>query len=303
MRTGMAAATVAMLAAGAACGRVGFGAAGALGGDGDAAIADGDSAGLDAAPCDSITAFTNPHPIAELASTFDDWGAAISGDALTIYYDSGLATPATIVAATRASRTAPFGAPAVQTALALPNGDDESDSTITADGLEIFMDDDDDMTCPYHAQRAAVTDTWSTPAQVTSLCGQSAGATFVTGDGLALTYTSGSTFFETTRATRADSFVPGVMIGGSMALDTCCLALTSDGKVGYFGSEIGATMLYVATRASPDVAFTDPAVELSDVNTAANNADPVITADGHELLFSSDITGHYQLWTATAVCP
>jgi Tol biopolymer transport system component len=77
--------------------------------------------------------------------------------------------------------------------------------------------------------------------------------------------------------------------------------LTEDGLTLYFSSDRlnGTQDLFVAQRASPAGDF-GPAAALSTLNTdTAAERDPWVSADGHEIYFTSDRTGALQIYRAT----
>jgi WD40-like Beta Propeller Repeat len=77
--------------------------------------------------------------------------------------------------------------------------------------------------------------------------------------------------------------------------------LTDDGLTLYFSSDRlnGTQDLFVAQRASPAGDF-GPAVALTTLNTDTfAERDPWVSADGHEIYFSSDRTGALQIYRAT----
>ncbi len=62
-------------------------------------------------------------------------------------------------------------------------------------------------------------------------------------------------------------------------------------------SEEGARDLYIATRTSLSAPF-EPPILLSDVNTASDERDGWLSADGRHLYFSSDRSGDFEIYLA-----
>lgn len=73
--------------------------------------------------------------------------------------------------------------------------------------------------------------------------------------------------------------------------------LTDDGLTLFYvtGPAIGAADMYVASRRSTDEPFAD-LTPLSDLNSASDERDPWLSADGARFYFSSDRTGRYAIY-------
>jgi hypothetical protein len=76
--------------------------------------------------------------------------------------------------------------------------------------------------------------------------------------------------------------------------------LTDDGTALFYvsGPAFGPADLYVAARRSPSDRFGEP-VPLDDLNTPNDERDPWLSADGKQLYFSSDRSGHYEIYVAS----
>jgi hypothetical protein len=76
--------------------------------------------------------------------------------------------------------------------------------------------------------------------------------------------------------------------------------LTDDGTALFFvsGPAFGPADLYVSARRSIEDPFGEP-VALTDLNTANDERDPWLSEDGKQLYFSSDRSGHYEIYVAS----
>jgi hypothetical protein len=97
--------------------------------------------------------FAAGQPIAELAGVANEGYPALSGDELTMYFESG--EPLDIYETTRASPTSPWGTP---TPLATINtAMEDGDVSITTDGTELFFESDRDGNPDlFHATRSCL---------------------------------------------------------------------------------------------------------------------------------------------------
>jgi hypothetical protein len=80
--------------------------------------------------------------------------------------------------------------------------------------------------------------------------------------------------------------------------------LSEDGLTLFYvtGPEFGAADLYVASRRSTDDPF-EHDTPLDDLNTPNDERDPWLSADGRLLYFSSDRSGHYDIYVAEVRAP
>src|SRR5581483_4002119 len=91
--------------------------------------------------CDGATAFGAPVAIAELNSTSNDVSATLSPDELTVYFGSdrpGHIGAGSIYSATRATRSAAFGTPALVANVNNANQDVVNPS-ISGDGKNLYL--------------------------------------------------------------------------------------------------------------------------------------------------------------------
>jgi Tol biopolymer transport system component len=84
------------------------------------------------------------------------------------------------------------------------------------------------------------------------------------------------------------------------------ITLSRDGLTAIFSSNRGDASgnmdLWMALRGSVDAPFSEP-VNLTEINSSADDADPHLSNDGHELFFSSMRNGSQVLWHAWRDCP
>ena len=75
--------------------------------------------------------------------------------------------------------------------------------------------------------------------------------------------------------------------------------LSEDGLTLFYvtGPSSGAADLYVASRRSTSDPF-EHDTPLDDLNTPSDERDPWLSPDGRELYFSSDRSGHYDIYVA-----
>lgn len=82
------------------------------------------------------------------------------------------------------------------------------------------------------------------------------------------------------------------------------ITLSSDGLTAIFASNRsgGDVDLWLGLRPNLDGPFSEP-VNLSEVNSTADDGDPRLSNDGHELFFTSLRNGSQLLWHAWRDCP
>ena len=242
---------------------------------------------VDNAGC-TLGPWGTPTRIAELATANDDWGGQITPDGLALYFN----TERTIYVARRPDRASMFGTP---TTLPELGGGDQGNPSTTGDELELYFDSNraGDYSV-WTAQRSSPACAFGPPTQLAVLdVGASATAPFVSPDGLRLYYMLGlpeGTLMWTSRASRTDAFVAGTPITGIVGTMHGTPALSADQLSIYYDSGVNPTRdLSTASRAT----IADPfaaATQLS-VDTADDEADASITADGLELHFASNRPG------------
>jgi hypothetical protein len=275
--------------------------------------------------------FAAPVLVTELASTVRSDNPTLTGDLLEIYFTTTrVSGNGDVWFATRATASAPFGAPAPVTAV---NGTSfETSSAISTDGLTLWFGSDrpggSGGIDVWVSQRAARTAAWSTPLNVLALSSPAddiprppglhslvmpMASTKLTPDN----QTPGN--YQTYLAARA---TPGAPFAAPVAIpeldyqdrSTVDGFLTDDGLTLFFSSApatvagdaattadddagAGNSDLFVAWRRSVTEPFsvTQP---LDDLNTPANEKDPWLSPDGKTLYFTSDRSGVLTIYTA-----
>jgi hypothetical protein len=277
------------------CGRIGF--------DITSHAADG---ATDAPACTSFGPWNTPVALGPLNTPKTEFGAQITRDGLTLYFDANtLANDQDLFAASRPDRSSPFGVPVELAAITTTMDDD--DATISDDGLELIFHRGNPSNCIYDARRASTSDAF-TSATTTTICGAS--GAYLSRDGLTLYYNTRvdgfgeGVLYTTTRASTADPFTPGTPIAElSGGATKGYPALTFDELAIVFESTGGGPDLdlFIATRATTTDPWSTPA-RIPELETAGNEGDASFTADGTEIFFASDVSGSYDLYHATRSC-
>jgi len=264
--------------------------------------------------------FDTPVLVNELASASHTDNPTLTADLLEIFFttdrDSGNGD---VWVAARGSPTAPFG-PA-QPVEAVNTDAFETSAAISADGLTLWFGSDRaggaGSVDIWVAQRSARGAPWSSPVNVVAVNSPQDDIPRPPGQhGLVMPMASTrpaagnpSGTYQTYLTARAG---PGAPFGAPAAIpeldytnrSTVDGFLTDDGLTVFFssspaGADGGAASadLYVAWRRSTAESFsvTQP---LDDLNTAADERDPWLSADGRTLYFTSDRSGVLQIYTA-----
>ncbi len=223
-----------------------------------------DANGVTADAC-TLSAWTAPRRIVELATAVEDWGGQLSLDGLELYFDSDRSGIDLVYVATRPDRSTSFGVPAEL----LPGVDSlqASNPATTTDDLELMFDSDRALEfCLWDATRATTGDVWTGVTQQSLTCPgttRSTGGTF-SSDGLTLYYSTftGSgpegTLMIATRADRSSTFGAGVAIAelASGAMKGFP-SLSADNLTIYFESRTPLDV-YTATRTAIGQPFDGP---------------------------------------------
>ena len=215
---------------------------------------------------DVASAFGQATLLENVNSSFNEVGASISGDGLTLYFSSdrpGGVGLDDVWVATRTSRAATFDAPTNLAVVSSPMH--EYGPSISPDGLSIYVTSD-------RPGGLGGLDLW-----------------------VATRPDIGSSFSSPTNVAAVNS----------SATDEAA-SITGDGKTIYFDTDRagGSTDIWSATRADVGSAFGPPAV-VSEVDSSASDFGAKISATGAILYFTSDraIPGDSDLWFATRCTP
>ena len=267
---------------------------------------------IDAGPrCDVTSPFGPPSLVDGVNTTDDDrWGWE-SADGLTIYFARAPAGGEAfdLYVATRGDPEAPFSATSV---LATSTPFSEKRPVVTADGLTLYMEttgsaSDTDIRV---ATRTDTTVDFPSSVSIAGVDGpKNEFNPWISGDGLTLYFTSDrdgyNDIFMTTRATADASFATPVAVTElNSAYGDYMGALRGDGLEIFFGSSRDTNLanddIFHATRASPSEPFgaTSKIAELSGATT--NEYPSWVSADGCQLLFTSNRGGAgYDIWLAS----
>ncbi len=300
-----------MVLALAGCGRVGFDAA--IGGDDAAAdVIDDDALGDGAVPICHTGTWATPQVIASTVTGSEEADPGISEDELTLYFESNRAGSQgrDIYAATRASRTDPFGMP--ELVPELQDAADDYDPMLSRDGLTLYFGSLRDGTRQvYAATRAVPSGPFTTIAPLT-ITGDNVirTAPHVSPDGLGLYYARDLEVAFASRSETTSDFtfvreldevnVPATDGGPSVTADGLELFFDS-----YRDSADGG--LFTASRADTAENF-GATTELTsalimNIPTATGAASPAISADGRTLYFWAKVgAGQLDLYTSTRSC-
>jgi WD40-like Beta Propeller Repeat len=193
-----------------------------------------------------------------------------------------------------------------------------SDSALSADGLSLYfafgLPSEPNNTTLGKIVRADEMASWSSangPIQTNSAYRET--APWERADGLELLFTSdrpselgGENIWVASRAATSDDFGNVLLVTAlSSASDDSASTLTGDGLTVYFTSNrpggVGGSDLWTAERPSLGEPF-QAATLVSNINSTADDSDPVPSQDGLELYFISDRNGVAQLWRSRRSC-
>ncbi len=263
-------------------------------------------------PTDSPTvdamlgAFGPPTKIAELSSTKEDWGVTLRADQLEVFFASNRTSSADdIFSATRATTSAPWGAPTLVAALSSTAFDLQP--SLSPDGLTIWFTSNrggagfEIMT----SVRASLAGGWSVPVAVPELNSTADEAPMnVLANGMTMAFTSnrGGNYdiYLATRAGASGAWTSTALaMGVNTTGDEFDAQLTQDGLGIYFTTPGSALDLVYAHRASTSAAFATP-VPLTEVLAVGKNEEDLwVSADERTIVFASDRDGTRDLWQAT----
>lgn len=245
-------------------------------------------------------------------SSFEDWGASISGDGLEMYFESNREGTYDIWVSTRANREDDWGAPMnLGAPVNTPEG--ETYPCISADGLELYFNN----WGLWVARRATVSDPWGEPEKdstiniSTSIVGLTPS---LSSDGLSLFLATFSPkepweddwdLYVSTRPTRDDLWSEPVNLGptvngvNSTSLNYCP-NISADGLLLFFASDrdggYGRQDLWMTRRSTIDGPWSEPVNLGPTINSKNWEVEPEISADGRSLLFTSNRPGEFVDW-------
>jgi hypothetical protein len=246
------------------------------------------------------------------------WGPTLGPDTFTLLFSAVPGDDEDIFEATRTGRGTTFAAAvAVST---VNTGAAEGTPFVTADGLSVYFYSDrsggEGSRDIYVARRSSSTDSFADAERVANV--NTAALDHlprVSADERTLVFTStrsgsdgGTDLWMATRESSSLDFgtpvpVPGINTpaieeSGQLSLDQLTLLLNSTRSGG-----LGGRDLWLATRSSTDVPF-GPPINLTGLNSSAEERDVLMSADGEEVFFVSDRGDEAlsQLWRAIRRC-
>jgi len=233
-------------------------------------------------PCNPAT-WSAPIEVTELASGLATLDAQITADGLALYFrrDSLLNV------ARRPDRASSFGTPQALSELGATMGS----PTISRDEREMYVESEQSgSSCIYRTTRAAISDPWGTPSELTALCiPLPAGGPYLTADGLRLYYhtveaASCGEILMSTRASLADTFGPGVSVPGA-GNSACYPSLPGNELEIMFQHDYLPVDVVLGVRADTSSPFVEVALD-PDLNAGDSVTNTSFTEDGKELFFS-----------------
>jgi Tol biopolymer transport system component len=256
--------------------------------------------------------FGSPASVPGLESPSKTDNPSLTEDLREIFFTSERSGgPAEIWMATREDASERFGAP--ERVAALNSDGVETSPIISSDGLTMWLGSDragglGDLDV-WTATRTSRTAAWSALTNVGALNSSAKDIPRPPGQrGLIMPLGSDrmergyySIFFAARDSEAAPFEQPAVVKElSTRSVSTVDAFLTDDGTAIFFvsGPAFGPADLYVRARKSPDEKFGEP-VALEDLNTAFDERDPWLSADGRQLYFSSDRSGHYEIYVAS----
>jgi len=262
--------------------------------------------------CDPTASFGAPVALSSLNTDANDEKAALSPDALTIYFSStrmGGVGGFDIYQATRPSTSAPFGN--VTPVTGVNTTGDEREPHVTGDGLSMFASSKAAGATSLHITLATRTSTTLAfgGLQVVAVINGTANDTdpYSSANGNVLYFASDrGGDYGIYRSSRAGGAFSTPTLVSGVTLDSANQdsnpVVTPDELTLYFGSNrpggAGNYDIYQATRPTVADGFGAP-IALASLNTASLDAPSWVSEDGCELYFTRlDATLGYQLYVA-----
>lgn len=261
--------------------------------------------------------FNAPVLLVELSDPGTDDDPTITGDGLEVYFASERGGAATGYADVYVSKRATaFSAWSAPTPVAELNSTDEDQSPgITADGLTIYFSSrrptpfiTGGSSNTWMSTRPDRASPWSTPSlvlEVSSTAEEFEPQPDATNTHLVFYRVVGTDrdlFMASRESTSAPWSAPAPITEVNTTGYERSPFLSPGGSTLWFSSDresgmAGVTDIFVATRPSTSDAFGTPMVE-SELNSAADDDDPSLSSDGRILVFTSNVTGNYEIYEA-----
>jgi hypothetical protein len=204
-----------------------------------------------------------PTPVIELNSTDEDQSPGITPDGLTIYFSSRRPSliggmSANTWVSTRPDRASPWAAPALVQEVSTTFDEFEPQPDATNTHLVFYRLIDATNREIFVATRQSAALPWGTPVLI------------------------------------AEINTPGIERAAFLAADGLAIWFSSD-RMSTTGP--GINDLYIATRAMPDEPYGTPTF-IAELNTSADDDDPCLSADARIIVFTSNVTGDYEVYEA-----
>lgn len=289
----------------AACGRLEFGHVDAWPGDGLSGDAE-------------LPHFNTPVLVSEVSDPLTDDDPTITGDGLELYFASergGAATGyADIYVTTRATTFSSWSAPVP--VVELNSTDEDQSPGITLDGLTLYFSSRRPTSMiaggssnTWIATRPDRTTPWSAPQlvlEVSSTMEEFEPQPDATNTSLVFYRQVGSTDRDLFIANRENTTLPWDAPAPMADVNTTAIErspfLWGDKQAIWFSSDrasgtSGVDDIFMATRVMTNESF-DVALPQTELNTAFDDDDPSLSADGRIIVFTSNATGNYEIYEA-----
>lgn len=266
--------------------------------------------------CSNSRAWGTPQLVPGVNSTNTDRIVSLSSDELTMVFQnsqgSDRASSTNVFLATRAAKTATFGAPAAISTLT--GGNRNFEPSLSSDGLTIFwdaVDANNQFSVLYRATRAAG-GTFATPTQLPNIAAASTDtlSPFISADGAELFMLRASspnaprTIFHSLKS-GADFGAPSALaeIGVTVTGDVDAIALSADRLTLYFSSAttaggLGGYDIFMSSRSSTTSAFIAP-TPVTALNSSSGDDVGWVSADNCRVYMSSDRGGNDDIYMAS----
>lgn len=255
--------------------------------------------------------FDPPQLVAELSVSAKTDNPTLTADMLEIFFTSERdGESADVFVARRSQRAEPFGE--VERLVEVSSAEVETSPAVSKDGLTLWLASDRpggqgglDI---WVARRGSRTAAWSQPENLLPLNSSGQDIPRPLGQGQrVMPMASDRASAPYYRVLFAERDRPSAPLDAPLAVpelefpeeSTVDAFLTEDGLTLFYvtGPAFGPADMFVAYRRTTAEPFANHR-PLAELNTADDERDPWLSPDGHELYFSSDRSGHYDIYVA-----